>query len=62
MCVCISTTEIQTIGPISMKIGAVEDYEPGMAFVYVWKKSGLGLASGSQKTSPGQTVHLKKYF
>ncbi len=34
VCVCVFTIEIQTIGPISMKSGTVEDDDPGMVFVY----------------------------
>ncbi len=33
--VCVSAVEIQTIGPISIKFGTVEDHELGMIFVYV---------------------------
>jgi hypothetical protein len=32
VCVCVSALEIQTNGPISMK---VENHDPGMVFVYV---------------------------
>jgi hypothetical protein len=34
----ISAVEIQTIGPISMKFGTVEDHDSGMAFVHVLNK------------------------
>ncbi len=33
MCECVLAIEIQTIGPISMKFGTVEDHDPGMFFV-----------------------------
>ncbi len=33
--VAISVTEIQTIQPISMKFGKVEDQDPGMVSKYV---------------------------
>ncbi len=45
-----------------MKFGAVEDHDPGIVFVYVWKKYGLRLASRGQKTSPGQIVHFTENF
>jgi hypothetical protein len=35
MCVCVSAVEIQTIGPISMKLGTAEDDGLGMVFMYV---------------------------
>jgi hypothetical protein len=42
MCVCVSVcAEIQTIGPISMKFGAIEEN----GFCVCLKKSGLGVAS-----------------
>jgi hypothetical protein len=43
--VAISAIKIQAIAPISMKFGTVEDYDPGMVFMYVRKKSSLRLAS-----------------
>jgi hypothetical protein len=33
--VTVSDIEIQTIGPISMEFGTVEDHDPGMISVYV---------------------------
>ncbi len=38
MCVHVSAVEIQTIGPILMTFGPVEDHDPGMFFVYVLLK------------------------
>jgi hypothetical protein len=35
VCVCVFAIEIQTIGPISMNFGRVEDHDPGIVFVYV---------------------------
>ncbi len=37
-------------GPISMEFGTVEDHDPGMISVYVWKKGGvdIGLAVAPQ--------------
>jgi hypothetical protein len=58
VCVCVFTIEIQTNGSISMKFGMFEYHDPGTVFVYVWKQTGLMLASWDQKTSLGQTMHF----
>ncbi len=60
VCLCVSIIEIQTFGPISMKLGTVEDHDLGVVFL---KKCGLWLASHGQKTSTGQTVrYLEKFI
>jgi hypothetical protein len=35
VCVCVAAIEIQTIGPVSMKFGTLEDHDPVMVFMYV---------------------------